>query len=168
MKKLLKKLSRGPLSPVFKVYRKIYKPVVLHFFYPVAYKFFTLTRKVNPKKVVFIEARFDKITDTFQLIYNRMEKEGYEIHECFLLNTKPGKLAYTKRSLHMLKEISDAHYIFLNDACNVTSCISLRKGSSIFQVWHACGAFKKFGMSTADLIFGDNRKNQEPGNQLGL
>lgn len=161
MKKLLKKLSRGPLSPVFKVYRKIYKPVVLHFFYPVAYKFFTLTKKVNPKKVVFIEARFDKITDTFQLIYNRMEKEGYEIHECFLLNTKPGKLAYTKRSLHMLKEISDAHYIFLNDACNVTSCISLRKGSSIFQVWHACGAFKKFGMSTADLIFGDNRKNQE-------
>ena len=54
MKKLLKKLSRGPLSPVFKVYRKIYKPVVLHFFYTVAYKFLTLTRKVNTKKVVFI------------------------------------------------------------------------------------------------------------------
>ena len=28
-------------------------------------------------------------------------------------------------------------------------------------MWHACGAFKKFGMSTAELIFGDNRKSLE-------
>lgn len=65
------------------------------------------------------------------------------------------------RCLRMLKDISDAHYIFLNDVCNITSCIPLRKESKIFQLWHACGAFKKFGMSTADLIFGDSRKNQE-------
>ncbi len=61
----------------------------------------------------------------------------------------------------MLKDIADAHYIFLNDACDVTSSISLRKGSRIFQVWHACGAFKKFGMSTADLILGADRHTQE-------
>ena len=26
----------------------------------------------------------------------------------------------------------------------------------VTQLWHACGAFKKFGMSTAELIFGPN------------
>lgn len=31
MKKIIEKTFQGPLSPVFKVYRKIYKPVVLHF-----------------------------------------------------------------------------------------------------------------------------------------
>ena len=31
----------------------------------------------------------------------------------------------------------------------------------MIQTWHACGAFKKFGMSTADLIFGLNRQQQE-------
>ena len=90
-----------------------------------------------------------------------MKKEGYESHEEYLLSLQQGSWAYMSRCLRMLKDISDAHYIFLNDVCNITSCIPLRKESKIFQLWHACGAFKKFGMSTADLIFGDSRKNQE-------
>lgn len=160
-KKILKKIYKALPKSVTQFYRKVRKYLVLRIVYPLTYKFFVLTRKMNPDKVVFIEARFDKITDAFQLIYNRMEEEGYEIHEDFLLNIKPGNWAYIGRCLRMLKDISDAHYIFLNDACDVTSCVSLRKGSHIFQVWHACGAFKKFGMSTAELIFGSDRKTQE-------
>lgn len=160
-KKILKKIYKALPKSVTQFYRKVRKYLVLRIVYPLTYKFFALTRKMNPDKVVFIEARFDKITDAFQLIYNRMEEEGYEIHEDFLLNIKPGNWAYIGRCLRMLKDISDAHYIFLNDACDVTSCVSLRKGSHIFQVWHACGAFKKFGMSTAELIFGSDRKTQE-------
>lgn len=160
-KKILKKIYRALPKSVTKAYRDTRKSFVLHILYPCTYKFFALTRKLKPDKVVFIEARFDKITDAFQLIYKRMEDEGYEIHEQYLLNIKPGNWAYIGRCLRMLKDISDAHYIFLNDACDVTSAVSLRKGSSIFQVWHACGAFKKFGMSTADLIFGANRQTQE-------
>ena len=34
----------------------------------------------------------------------------------------------------MLEDISDAHYVFLNDACNVTSCIPLRKGTKIYRL----------------------------------
>ena len=160
-KKILKKIYKALPKSVTQFYRKVRKYLVLRIVYPLTYKFFALTRKMNPDKVVFIEARFDKITDAFQLIYNRMEEEGYEIHEDFLLNIKPGNWAYIGRCLRMLKDISDAHYNFLNDACDVTSCVSLRKGSHIFQVWHACGAFKKFGMSTAELIFGSDRKTQE-------
>lgn len=160
-KKILKKIYKALPKSVTQFYRKVRKYLVLRIVYPLTYKFFALTRKMNPDKVVFIEARFDKITDAFQLIYNRMEEEGYEIHEDFLLNIKPGNWAYIGRCLRMLKDISDAHYIFLNDACDVTSCVSLRKGSHIFQVWHACGAFKKFGMSTAELIFGSDRKTLE-------
>lgn len=160
-KKILKKIYKALPKSVTQFYRKVRKYLVLRIVYPLTYKFFALTRKMNPDKVVFIEARFDKITDAFQLIYKRMEEEGYEIHEDFLLNIKPGNWAYIGRCLRMLKDISDAHYIFLNDACDVTSCVSLRKGSHIFQVWHACGAFKKFGMSTAELIFGSDRKTQE-------
>ena len=31
----------------------------------------------------------------------------------------------------------------------------------ITQLWHGCGAFKKFGMSTAELIFGGSRRDYE-------
>ena len=161
VKKILKKVYKALPTSITKGYRMARKIIVLRIVYPLTYKFFTLTKKINENKVVFIEPRFDKITDAFQLIYKRMDEEGYELHADYLLNIKPGNWAYIGRCLKMLKDISDAHYIFLNDACNVTSCVQLRKESKIFQLWHACGAFKKFGMSTADLIFGDNRKNQE-------
>ena len=161
LKKVLKKIYRALPSKVKKCYRMARKVLIFRVVYPFTYKFFALTRKMNPDKVVFIEARFDKITDAFQLIYKRMKDEGYEVHEEYLLNIKSNNPAYIRRCLHMLKDIADAHYIFLNDACDVTSSISLRKGSRIFQVWHACGAFKKFGMSTADLIFGADRRTQE-------
>ena len=161
MKSIKKKIYEALPSRVTKGYRIACKTIILHIVYPFTYKFFTLTKKLNKNKVVFIETRFDKITDSFQLVYKRMKKEGYEIHEEYLLSLQQGSWAYMSRCLCMLKDISDAHYIFLNDVCNITSCIPLRKESKIFQLWHACGAFKKFGMSTSDLIFGDSRKNQE-------
>lgn len=85
-KKILKKIYKALPKSVTQFYRKVRKYLVLRIVYPLTYKFFALTRKMNPDKVVFIEARFDKITDAFQLIYNRMEEEGYEIHELSLIH----------------------------------------------------------------------------------
>ena len=129
--------------------------------FPLGYKHYIKGKKIKRKKAVFVEVRFDEITDSFRLVYDRMKADGFDVHEQFIENIKPGKWGYIKRCLRMLEDISDAHYVFLNDACNVTSCIPLRKGTKIYQLWHACGAFKKFGMSTAELIFGDNRKSLE-------
>lgn len=36
-----------------------------------------------------------------------------------------------------------------------------RKGTEVIQLWHACGAFKKWGYSTADLKWGADRKSLE-------
>ena len=115
-------------------------------------------KKIKPKKAIFIEMRFAEITDSFRLVYDRMKAEGYEVSEHYLQNTLPGKKAFIERCRKMLIDMADAKYVFLNDSCNVTSCIKLRRGTQIFQLWHACGAFKKFGMSTAELKFGENRK----------
>ena len=59
----------------------------------------------------------------------------------------------------MIRDIADAKYVFLNEASNVVSSVPMRPETIQTQLWHGCGAFKKFGMSTADMIFGDNRKN---------
>ena len=118
-------------------------------------------KTVNPKKAVFIEMRFTEITDSFRLVYERMKAEGYEVHEHYLQNTLPGKKAFIERCNKMLEDLADARFAFLNDSCNVVSCVKLRKETEIFQLWHACGAFKKFGMSTAELKFGENRKTLE-------
>ena len=160
MKKVLKKIYDVLPNGIKKLYwqtrKKVGQILMFRIVFPLGYKHY-----IKGKKAVFVEVRFDEITDSFRLVYDRMKADGFDIHEQFIENIKPGKWGYIKRCLRMLEDISDAHYVFLNDACNVTSCIPLRKGTKIYQLWHACGAFKKFGMSTAELIFGDNRKSLE-------
>ena len=56
----------------------------------------------------------------------------------------------------MLADAATAKYIFVNEASDVLSCVDMRPETIVTQLWHACGAFKKFGMSTAELIFGPN------------
>lgn len=165
MKKVLKKIYDVLPNGIKKLYwqtrKKVGQILMFRIVFPLGYKHYIKGKKIKRKKAVFVEVRFDEITDSFRLVYDRMKADGFDIHEQFIENIKPGKWGYTKRCLRMLEDISDAHYVFLNDACNVTSCIPLRKGTKIYQLWHACGAFKKFGMSTAELIFGDNRKSLE-------
>jgi CDP-glycerol glycerophosphotransferase (TagB/SpsB family) len=57
-----------------------------------------------------------------------------------------------------LKDAATASVIFVNDACNVISAVPIRKETTVLQLWHACGAFKRFGLSTADLKFGNSRE----------
>lgn len=165
MKKVLKKIYDVLPNGIKKLYwqtrKKVGQILMFRIVFPLGYKHYIKGKKIKRKKAVFVEVRFDEITDSFRLVYDRMKADGFDIHEQFIENIKPGKWGYIKRCLRMLEDISDAHYVFLNDACNVTSCIPLRKGTKIYQLWHACGTFKKFGMSTAELIFGDNRKSLE-------
>ena len=161
MKKIYDVLPNGIKKLYWQTRKKVGQILMFRIVFPLGYKHYIKGKKIKRKKAVFVEVRFDEITDSFRLVYDRMKADGFDIHEQFIENIKPGKWGYIKRCLRMLEDISDAHYVFLNDACNVTSCIPLRKGTKIYQLWHACGAFKKFGMSTAELIFGDNRKSLE-------
>jgi CDP-ribitol ribitolphosphotransferase len=61
----------------------------------------------------------------------------------------------------MLKSIATAPYVFINEASNITSCVPLRRETRLIQTWHGCGAFKKFGFSTASLGWGITEKEMK-------
>lgn len=149
--KAIRKRIRKPLI-------KFYRFYTLKWMYPGLYK--RAARKtVNENKVVFIEVRMPEISDSFQLLYDELrEHYNYEIHTHFLRMSFVRKWEYIKLCRAMVRDIADAKYVFLNESSDVTSCLPLRKETVLTQLWHACGAFKKFGMSTAELIFGDDRK----------
>jgi len=117
-------------------------------------------KPVNSKKVVFIEVRYDNLTDNFKLLYRAFKKRGFEISVFFLKNISPNQLIYIRRCVRLMKLIGDAKYVFLNDACEPFSSIQIREETKVIQVWHACAAFKKWGMSTADKLFGASAKEQ--------
>lgn len=154
--KLYKKIRgiKGLKAKLKKYYRH-------RFLYPHQYNKY----KKNPldeKKVVFIENRLSVISNTFQLIYEKLDKEtDFDLHVHNLLIGFTTSKDHEHRVLEMLKDIATAKYIFMSEGSTIMSTFQLRKGSKIVQTWHGCGAFKKFGYSTADLIFGDSRKGME-------
>lgn len=159
--KIKMKLIMKFKKKIKKMMSKLYKFYTLKIYYPNLYKKYS-KKPVLDNKVVFIEVRSKDISDNFNLIYQRLQQEGtYDISWHFLRMSFVGRKEYKKLCSAMVKDIADVAYVFLSDSSNITACLKIRKETVITQLWHACGAFKKFGMSTAELIFGDDRKTLE-------
>lgn len=166
-KKLKEALKKTPLAKAYwkvlrlpgirtarKVFREKKKDEFLFKEIPAAYQS-GLNKPVNEKKVLFIEYRSDHITDNMQLIWKKLKKAGgYEIHAHYMMNSFVERKEYVRRCTKMMADLADAKYVFIDEANEVLSAVDLRPETVVVQLWHACGAFKKFGMSTADRIFG--------------
>ena len=129
--------------------RRMYRYEMLRKHYPKLYNKYA-ARPVNEKKVVFIEVRESKISDSFSLMYKKVQEEHkYEIHTHFLRSGFSKRKDYQHACEAMITDIADAKYIFLNESSDVIAALPMRKETIVTQLWHGCGAFKKFGMSTA-------------------
>ncbi|MDE7313289.1 MAG: CDP-glycerol glycerophosphotransferase family protein [Eubacterium sp.] len=113
-------------------------------------------KPVQNDKVLFVEVREPRISASFQLLYKKLKKDKrYRIHTHCLRSGFVGRLSYLRRCTAMLKDLADAKYVFLNEGCNVIGSIPMRSETILTQTWHACGAFKRFGFSTAELKYGE-------------
>ena len=104
---------------------------------------------IRPKKnrITFVSLTQDHLTSDFKLLYDALiQEEKYEIHTNLIVfkQTLLGKLHYFLNCLKQLIEYKKSSLVILNDNNYV---ISHRKPKTckVLQVWHACGAIKKFG-----------------------
>ena len=156
---IIKRGIRFIRKTISRVRAKWSKFYTLKLLYPSIYKKYS-KQPVKEDKVVFIELRQPKISNSFSVLYNDLKDNyNFDIHEHYLRTSFIPRPNHIKRCKEMIKDIADAKYVFMNEASNVVSSVPLRPETFEAQLWHGCGAFKKFGMSTADLIFGENRKN---------
>lgn len=137
---------------------RIYKFATLKVIYPLVYDL-NKRKPIDNKKVVLIEVRSLKLTDSYTVLDRELKARGdLNISYQYLGETILGVLGCLKKGIACVKDMSDAKAVFITDACQITSCVDLRKETKLIQLWHACGAFKKFGFSTAILKFGDTEK----------
>ena len=114
-------------------------------------------KPVDENKVIFVEARVGKLGNSFAYLYDVLKTQyRFTIHVHYLHETFVSHGEYEKNCKKMIKDAATAKYIFLSEASNVISCLDKRPETVVVQLWHACGAFKRFGMSTADYRFGVN------------
>lgn len=149
---VLKKFKKKFISKLRRI-RKHYRYKV---YFPKVYSSYC-TEPVQENKVLFLEMRFTKLSNSFELIYKALEESGeYDLICSYVqFNFIRGR-EFTQRVNEMLKELATAKYVFVDDASLILSSIPLRKETVAINLWHACGAFKKFGRSTAELKFGSS------------
>jgi Putative glycosyl/glycerophosphate transferases involved in teichoic acid biosynthesis TagF/TagB/EpsJ/RodC len=116
---------------------------------------------IQKNKVVFVETHRQGLSNSLAYLYQELERQGeYQlVVQCLSESGKEGK--YVRDAIHCLWEIATAKYVVLSEASRVISCIRLRPETKVLQLWHACGAFKRFGLSTAKLKFGGDYKENE-------
>ncbi len=143
---------------------KAVKPLLYKVFAPLVFKIFSL-KKINPKLVVFADEASTKLPDNMTEIYDRLKSQGYE--------TRVYLKRRTSRNVLKDKFYEMMHVYYFSKAYAQSKCLVLtdyyyyayankpRKGQEVIQLWHGCGAFKKWGYSTADSSWGASRKMLE-------
>ena len=114
--------------------KRLYLFLTLKLLFPWQYRRF---RKLPLKKwkAVFIEANLTQLSGSLRFLYQVLcSEEEMEVSVHYLMESG-NKWKFIQNAMACLKDCADAHYIFLNDVCNITSCIPLRKESKIFQLW---------------------------------
>ena len=146
-------------NPVRPFLADAYKRWTLHMLYPSRYRMLAEEKPVQEDKIVFLEVRMKELTDSFIPVYRALKKSGkWKIRCIFLQQDMADRRTVRALSLRALKDLADAKYIFVNDSCNLIGSLPLRKETKIIQLWHACGAFKKFGYSLTGKKFGSQKK----------
>ena len=108
-----------------------------------------LTFYIYPKKnrITFISLTQSVLLGDFQLIDKQLRHENkYDIHYILLKFEKNlwGDFKYFLNCLKQLVEIKKSSLVILNDNNYVISHMK-PTNVKVLQVWHACGAVKKFG-----------------------
>lgn len=137
------------------VVRRFIKWAVFRVLYPVVYRISTI-RPLNNNKAVFVENHENYLTDNYMLLYNTLEKSGFDNRIHYLLVSSSKWSSIIRRSLKLIWDIGNAGYIFLDESNSLFGSFKLRKHTRMIQLWHACGAFKKWGFSVSDKSFGDD------------
>ena len=146
---------------VRRTFDPLYKLIVFKWVFPHVYKKHAAA-PVDERKVVFVELRLPKLTNSFKVLYDTLYRDyDFDLHCHFLRNTYVKRRQYRRNVKAMLADIATAKYVFFDEATNVNGCFKMRPETVVTQLWHGCGAFKKFGFSTADAIFGASRKEME-------
>lgn len=148
-------------SKISKYRNKIKKHFYLAIRNPAVY-YMHSRKPVDTNKVIFIEVTQTSLSNNYQLLYERLQRDyDFNLEVYFLKRTTVPDKEYQKRCKTVVAQMATAAYIFMDDGCNAFGRIKFRKETRIYNLWHGCGAFKRFGFGTADLIFGDSRKEQK-------
>ena len=114
-------------------------------------------RPVKKGLILFADAHHSGRPDNMKELYEALERRagetsGLEIRELYLDFSKASFMAILRHMVQFMKQYARAEAVILCDNCLPAASCRKRSGTMVVQLWHACGALKKFGYDTAEDI----------------
>ncbi len=120
---------------------------VIRIYFSILYEVFRFTTNVKENKVLFISDVRGSLEGNLAFVWNHLNDKQY-LKTSYLKSDRRDIISIKKFN-KMIYDFATAKYILLEDYFRYTSYVRPKKGQEICQLWHACGAYKKFGYSRA-------------------
>lgn len=131
---------------------------------PCVFRFYS-RKPINEKSVVFADSSATLLPDNMTEIYDRLNSMGYETR--VFLKRKSSKKWYKDKlyelvnSYRFTKAYAQCGCLILTDYYYYAYANKPRENQQVIQLWHGCGAFKKWGYSTVNLEWGADKETLE-------
>lgn len=126
----------------------------------IIYFFFKLLPVQN--KITYISRQMNTTPLDFQMIIDCMKRKEPKYQHVVLAKMLPesllGKVKYCFHIFVQMYHIATSRVVILDTYCIPVSILKQRKSLIVIQMWHALGAFKKFGYSILDQEEGSSSK----------
>lgn len=103
---------------------------------------------IKENNVLFISDVRDRMGGNFECIYEALDKDRWNV-DVFLKDKQLHKETISD-AREIARKLRSARYIFLEDVFNYLQFYTPLPGQEIIQLWHAAGAYKKFGFSRTE------------------
>ncbi len=158
--KLAKRIVRGVLRRGKKPYHKVVSPVQRKGYQKLYEE--CCKQPVEQNRVLFVDNRSSVFPDNMEAIKGELEQRGGFEMISLVRDMRQQPASEQKKYIQeFMREFARAQYVYLVDYFAPLYMVKKRPETVVVQLWHACGAFKKWGYSVLDEGFGKTRQEVE-------
>ena len=123
-----------------------------HVLLPAVYNVYRL-KPVKKGYVIMADAHHESLPFSMSALRREFyEHPQFDVREMFHDNNRHGLVSNVLFMLDFMREYAQAQTVILCDDFLPAAACSKRRGTKVIQLWHACGAFKKFGRDSREDI----------------
>lgn len=141
--------SKKDLMIIAKQYVKM---AVQNILLPLVYRI-QKPKQIESGMIVFADAHNSRVPSSMAPLVKEVKRRGnMRVVEIYDDYQQIPFLRLVRRMLYFMKCYARAEYVVICDNFLPVSSCKKRKETTVIQLWHGCGAFKKFGYDTAGDI----------------
>lgn len=132
------------------------RKIFFYMVWPLAFRLFSF-KPIDEKLILFAFSKnYKSMPDNLTGLYEHLKDKGYN---CKIMQAPQNAVKRILFDITFQKYYARCKCVFITDNFDPLYAHKPNKGTKVIQLWHACGAFKKWGYSTLDLAWGGSRED---------